>query len=301
MPNDGPAMTRIELAYAKVNLTLRVLGRRSDGYHELASLVAFADISDTVTVTMLPAGNADRLTVTGPFGDGIAGENLLARAMALLRAGYPQLPANAVHLEKHLPVAAGLGGGSADVAALLRIMRGLDAAGGADIPWMKIAAQLGSDVPVCLACRPALIQGRGERMSFVSALPGMHAVLVNPRIPLSTASVFAALHAGPAPHSVADCRAPSFTRPDEVLSFMREHGNDMESAAIGLLPAIGEIKAVLTGQTGCLHAAMSGSGPTCFGMFASEAAARRAAAAIAAVRPLWWVKPTRIIGTRRVD
>jgi 4-diphosphocytidyl-2-C-methyl-D-erythritol kinase len=187
------------------------------------------------------------------------------------------------------------------VAALLRIMRGLDAAGAADIPWMRIAAQLGSDVPVCLARQPALIQGRGERVALVSALPDMPAVLVNPRLPLSTARVFAALHAGPVPHRVADCEAPSFTRPEEVLSFMREHGNHMEPAAVGLLPAIGEIKALLTGQAGCLHASMSGSGPTCFGVFASAAAARGAAAAIAAARPLWWVEPTRIIGSLGED
>jgi 4-diphosphocytidyl-2-C-methyl-D-erythritol kinase len=185
-----------ELARAKVNLTLTVHGRRADGYHELESLVTFAGVHDVVT---LVPGAAGPVAVAGPFAGYISGENLLVKALALLRRADPGLRLGPVRLEKNLPVAAGLGGGSADAAALLRAVRRANPQRAADIPWLEIAARLGADVPACFGDRPALVFGVGHDIVPMESLPPMHAVLVNPGVPLPTARVFAELKAGPAP------------------------------------------------------------------------------------------------------
>ncbi|HEX5958643.1 MAG TPA: 4-(cytidine 5'-diphospho)-2-C-methyl-D-erythritol kinase [Hyphomicrobiaceae bacterium] len=282
-----------EHANAKINLTLSVLGRRDDGYHELESLVAFATAADEVTIR---PGTPHALTVGGTFAGAIAGENLLTTALALLKEADPHLRIGAVHLHKALPVAAGLGGGSADAAALLRAVRDANPERAGAIPWLEIAARLGSDVPVCFANQPALIRGRGERMQCFPSFPGMYAVLVNPRVPLSTASVFAALQAGPVVRSSAEARPlPQFSSVDAVLDYVGERRNDLEVAAVRLLPAIEEIKALLGAREGCRLAAMSGSGPTCFGIFSAWTEARSAGAAIAEARPDWWVEATGLI------
>ena len=278
-----------ELARAKVNLTLSVLGRRADGYHELESLVAFAGVSDVVTIE---TDADDRLTVSGSFARDIGGENLLTRTMALLRDAERRLRIGSVHLQKELPVAAGLGGGSADAAALLRAVRRANRELAGDIPWLEIAAQLGADVPVCLADRPAVMRGKGEQMTLIPVLPAMHAVLVNPRLPLPTGSVFAALKSGPAPPPAQAPAPPELGDVPRLLGYMRARGNDLEDAAVKLLPAIAEIRASLAAQADCLYAAMSGSGPTCFAVFATQADAHRSATAIAAARPDWWVECT---------
>ncbi|MBO0763458.1 MAG: 4-(cytidine 5'-diphospho)-2-C-methyl-D-erythritol kinase [Hyphomicrobiaceae bacterium] len=282
-----------ELARAKVNLTLAVLGRRTDGYHELESLVTFAATSDVVTIE---TDAAEELTISGPSARSIVGENLLSRTIALLRAADRRLSIGSVHVDKKLPVAAGLGGGSADVAALLRAIRRANPERAKAIPWADIAAVLGSDVPVCFADHPALIWGRGERMSLVPFLPAMDAVVVNPRLPLATASVFAALKSGPAPPAVAAPAQPQIVSVAGLLDYMRARGNDLEPPACELLPVIVEIKSQLAAQPDCRFAGMSGSGPTCFGIFSSPASARHAAAAIAAARPEWWVEPTILDG-----
>jgi 4-diphosphocytidyl-2-C-methyl-D-erythritol kinase len=284
----------VERARAKVNLTLTVGGRRSDGYHELASLVTFADVHDTVTLRpAVPCG----VEAAGPWAQEIAGENLLARTLALLLETDPALRLGAVHLEKRLPVAAGLGGGSADAAALLRAVRRANGARADGIPWMEIAARLGSDVPACLAGCPALIWGRGERMAALPSLPAMPAVLVNPRKPLPTGPVFAALHRGPAVWTGETPAVPVLADLSAALDYMRAHGNDLEPAAVGLMPEIEEVKAVLAAQAGCRLVAMSGSGPTCFAVFSMLADAADAAAGIAHVRPGWWVVSTTLAGT----
>jgi 4-diphosphocytidyl-2-C-methyl-D-erythritol kinase len=281
-------------AHAKVNLTLSVLGRRADGYHELESLVTFASLHDVVT---LEPDAPYALAVSGPFAHGIAGENILARALVLLRQAEPKLGIGSVALEKNLPVAAGLGGGSADAAALLRAVRVANVNYAAQVPWHDIAAKLGADVPVCVASKPAVMTGIGEKIAHMQRMPQLEAVVINPRLPLATADVFEALDAA-AVSSTAEPPMPLvFERRRDLLGYMRARGNDLERPAARLLPAIGQIKAALDAQPGCLLAAMSGSGPTCFGIFADQAHARLAAERIAGAYGGWWVKATVLQGS----
>ena len=284
-----------ELARAKVNLTLRIRGRRVDGYHELESLVTFGGAHDVIT---LDPGSAERVVVAGPFAQYIGGENLLIRALTLLREADKSLRLGSVRLEKNLPVAAGLGGGSADAAALLRAVRRVNAERAGDFPWLETAAQLGADVPVCFVDRPALIWGRGHGVAQLPCLPRMSAVLVNPRLPLPTAQVFAVAQAGAAPPVQSAPTPPELPDVESVFEYMCGQGNDLEAAAVALLPVIAEVKSILAAQPGCRLAAMSGSGPTCFGIFADRAGARRAAGTIAAAHPGWWVSSTSLAGAQ---
>ena len=286
-----------EIARAKINLTLSVLGRRADGYHEIESLVAFAAIGDQIVLT---PGPECRVAVSGPFARDIEGPNLLETALDLLRERDASLQLGAVVLEKNLPVAAGLGGGSADAAALLRAVRRANPERAGAVAWHALAARLGADVPVCLAGVPALISGIGDKVEPLGAahgLPPMAAVLVNPRLPLSTAQVYRALAAGPAPAG-RQPPAPPGPFPDlpSLVDVMRRRGNDLERPATALLPAVADIKAALAAQPGCRIAAMSGSGPTCFGIFADDASAARTTAELASQHPRWWVVPTQIGG-----
>lgn len=277
-----------ELAPAKINLTLTILGRRPDGYHELESLVTFADAHDVVSLTPgAPAGVA----VTGPFASYISGENLLVRALALLREAEPQLRLGSVRIDKHLPVAAGLGGGSADAAALLRAVRRANPTLAAALPLHAIAAQLGADVPACLDGEPALMRGIGERITHVPRLPKVYAVLLNPSLPLATAEVFRALQAQPLGAArPQETEPPQLADPGQLAAYMRERGNDLEQPATRLLPVIAEVKRALEAQPRCLAAAMAGSGPTCFGLFADRGDARRAAERLSEAHAGWWVK-----------
>jgi 4-diphosphocytidyl-2-C-methyl-D-erythritol kinase len=286
-------MAARELARGKINLTLGVRGRRADGYHEIESLVTFAAIHDVVT---LEPGGAGGVAVAGPFARYISGENLLVKAMAFLREADPELRLGPVRLEKNLPVAAGLGGGSADAAALLRAVRRANPGRAADFPWSEIAARLGADVPVCFGDRPALVCGVGHDVVPVRSLPPTHAVLANPGVPLPTGRVFAALGADPAPAHGSAPAPPEFPRLERLLDYMGARGNDLERAALALAPAIGEVKSALRAQSGCLLAAMSGSGPTCFGVYHDRESARRAADSIAAAYPAWWVRSTALAG-----
>jgi 4-diphosphocytidyl-2-C-methyl-D-erythritol kinase len=285
-----------ELARAKLNLTLGVRGRRSDGYHELESLVAFAQVHDVVT---LEPGGDETVTVSGPFAAAIVGENLLARTLELLREADRGLRLGSVHLKKRLPVAAGLGGGSSDAAALLRAVRRANQDRADRVPWLEIAAQLGADVPVCLADRPALMWGKGESFAPIRAFPTVNAVVVNPGVPLATVRVFAALGSDPALATVATPVVPELPDLSALLAYMQARGNDLERAAIGLCPEITEVKALLAAQADCHMAAMSGSGPTCFGIFSGEGPAQRAAAALVAARPGWWAAGTTLAGVPR--
>jgi len=286
-----------EIARAKINLTLGVLGRRPDGYHEIESLVVFAQIGDRVTLTPGPECG---VATSGPFAGDIEGRNLLETALGLLRGVDAELQLGTVLLEKNLPVAAGLGGGSADAAALLRAVRRANPERAGSIPWHEAAARLGADVPVCLAGVPALISGIGGRVDPLGAayrLPPIAAVLVNPRLPLPTAQVYRALAAGPASAGRPPTAPPApLSDLASLAEFMCRRGNDLEHPATALLPAVADIKAALAAQPGCRIAAMSGSGPTCFGIFVDDALATRAAAALAAMHPRWWIVATQIDG-----
>jgi 4-diphosphocytidyl-2-C-methyl-D-erythritol kinase len=281
-----------ELAPAKVNLTLKVLGRRPDGYHELESLVAFADVGDRI---ILEPAAGPRLETTGPFAAAIEGENLVATALARLERIEPRLTLGRVTLEKSLPVAAGLGGGSADAAAVLRAVRKANPRFSEALDWRAIAARLGADVTVCLASRPAFIWGIGEKVRLVDGLPRLPAVLVNPRRPLLTAATFRELRAGPASMRSKPPVIPGpFATVEDLIAHLGRQGNDLERPAMQLLPAIADIMAALIARSGCLLARLSGSGPTCYGLFDAGEAASEAAAVIADAQPDWWVRATEL-------
>lgn len=270
-----------EIAPAKLNLTLHVTGRRADLYHLLDSLVAFAALGDLVTVADAPELS---LSVTGPEAGLVpAGPENLALAAARL-AGETRA---ALRLDKRLPVASGLGGGSSDAAAVLRALARLR---GAPLAGAARALLLGADLPVCLDPRPRRMSGTGEVLSSPLTLPPAWLVLVNPRIALATPAVFAALDGAfgpPMPKAL-----PGFADAATLAAFLRTGRNDLQAPAIRLAPAIAEVLAALGAQPGCLLARMSGSGATCFGLFPGLAGAGDAAAAILRARPGWWVEAT---------
>ena len=279
-------------AAAKVNLTLNIVSRRDDGYHLIDGLVVFAGIGDVVEVR--PAERF-ALEVDGPFGAaaGAGGDNLAARAAHALAARAGRPPAARITLRKDLPVAAGLGGGSADAAATLRALAALwrPALGRPDLEGLALS--LGADVPVCLRARPTHMSGIGEAIDPAPDLPEAHLALVNPGSELSTATVFAGA-------------AGAFSRPRQRLSeaprdaaaladWLRAGGNDLTPAACALEPRIAAVIERLAAARGCLVGRMSGSGPTCFGLFATAATARRAALEIAAENPGWWARAAPVL------
>jgi 4-diphosphocytidyl-2-C-methyl-D-erythritol kinase len=276
-----------DTARAKINLTLRVLGRRDDSYHELSSLVAFAEAGDVVELEPdAPFG----LSVDGPFADALGGDNLILAAAGLAKALKPKARLGRFRLLKRLPVAAGLGGGSADAAAALRLIARASGGELAEADCTRIAVQLGSDVIVCLASKPALMTGRGEKVTSVRGFPSCAVVLANPRLPLATAPVYAALRAEPLVTPPSPVEAPDFGANFEALiAYLLPRGNDLERPAAGLVPAIREVLASLSGLEGARIARLSGSGPTCFALFATEAEAKRGAAALGASHPSWWI------------
>jgi 4-diphosphocytidyl-2-C-methyl-D-erythritol kinase len=279
-----------ETARAKVNLTLRVLGRRADSFHELESLVAFATIGDEVT---LHGGAPLGVTVDGPFASAIDSENITARALAVLAETEPALVLGAIHIEKRLPVAAGIGGGSADAAAVLRAVARANPKLAAAIDWPTLAASLGADVPVCLSSAVQYMWGTGRDTAPMPALPPLPAVLVNPGVGLATASVFRALEAQPVAARIADPNIPGpFADIASMAAYVNAHGNDLEAAAKALCPAIGTVLAALGSMPGVVLARMSGSGPTCFALFETDEAAKAAAHRIGAQEPRWWAAAT---------
>ena len=279
-----------ETARAKINVTLRVTGRRADGYHELESLVVFADIADTLTLE--PAGHAS-LDVTGPFGDavGAAADNLILRAFQALTALVPGLTGGHFHLDKHIPVAGGVGGGSADAAAALRLLARLNGLSIDDARLMTAALRTGADVPVCFVSRACVMTGIGERLSPPLQVPELPALLVNPRVGVATRDVFTALgRAGLPPDRGALGDIPR--EAGAFIDFLARHGNDLTAPAIACAPVIGEVLAALAALPGARLARMSGSGATCFALFMTEAEAGAAAAQLAARHPDWWMAAT---------
>ncbi|MET7243079.1 4-(cytidine 5'-diphospho)-2-C-methyl-D-erythritol kinase [Methylobacterium sp. EM32] len=290
-----PLTTR---APAKINLTLHVLGRRpGDGYHALESLVVFAGSNAGDLLTLVP-GPALDLVVSGPTAGpaGPTDDNLVMRAARHLAAEIPGLKAGRFHLVKRLPVAAGIGGGSSDAAAALRLLgrlNGLDA----DHPALMAAARrTGADVPVCLDPRARMMRGAGETVGPALALAPVPAVLINPGVPVETAPVFRALglKVGEAHPRAAEAH-PAIDKVDgldALFARILPARNDLEAPALTVAPVIGDTLAALRDQAGCRLARMSGSGATVFGLFGHRSEAARAARAIAAARAGWWVRAT---------
>ncbi len=282
-----------ETAAAKVNLYLHVTGKRPDGYHEIQSLVAFADAGDQVTAVTADGWS---LAIDGPHAPLLASgnheDNLALRAARQL-AGSGSRKA-ALTLTKNLPVASGIGGGSADAAATLRALKLLL---GLDFGDASAWAGLGADIPVCLLNQPALVEGMGEKLTPVSGLPALPAVLVNPGIPSGTAAVFQALarsgqygtaSSSPLP-APADLRSP-----ETLAAWLAQQRNDLAAPAIETLPVIADVLAALAAVPGNLLARMSGSGATCFGLFSTEEVAAKAGAELARQHPDWWILPTKL-------
>ena len=284
------AKARTVIAPAKINLYLHVTGRRADGYHTLDSLVAFAGIHDVLSVS--PAA-ALTLELDGPFAEDIpaAGDNLVLIAAQGLREQTGIGDGAAIKLTKRLPVAAGVGGGSADAAAALRALNGLWGLGLADTDLLALGLELGADVPVCLRGRAAFMGGVGEDLRPAPVLPRAWVVLVNPGLPVSTPMVFEKRRqmagddfSAPAGFNYAPQDAA------ELAAVLAKRRNDLEAAAVALIPAVGEVLAALNETAGVLLARMSGSGGTCFGIMATAEEAATAALALAGGHSDWWVK-----------
>ena len=288
-----PALS--EDARAKVNLTLRVNGRRGDGFHDLESVVAFCDCADRLTLT---SGTELNLTTLGPrAGDcGEASDNLVLKAARLLGERVGDLEAGEFVLDKVLPVAAGIGGGSADAAAALRLLARANKLELDDPRVIEVARLTGADVPVCLASQACVMTGVGETLLPLS-LPKMRCVLVNPCIPVATADVFKALglRRGELLVGATDVILHDPVWPeagasiDAWIKVLAGIGNDLEKPAMRIQPVIGEVLAALGAASGARLARMSGSGATCFAIFNDDADAQRAAQAIQLEHPLWWV------------
>lgn len=276
-----------EAAPAKINLALHVTGRRPDGFHNLESLVVFAGISDELTAV---AGDGDTLSITGPFAQMLSTgqSNLVMRAVTAFRDKWPDLVPHGVALKlaKNLPVAAGIGGGSADAAAALRLMASLAEAPVAFEELAMIAGQLGADVPVCLYSQTCLISGVGENVRPVSSLPDLHLLLANPLVPIATADVFRRM-------TERDNRAlpplPEDRRATMLALWLSDTRNDLEPAAIALVPEVGKLRDDIARTRGCVLGRMSGSGATVFGVFGTAAEAHQAAQDIRAKWPDYWV------------
>jgi 4-diphosphocytidyl-2-C-methyl-D-erythritol kinase len=284
----------IEEGRAKVNLSLRVVGRRVDGNHDLESVVAFADCADRLSLT---PGSELHLKTTGPMAQacGEAADNLVFKAAQLLDKRVPGLKLGEFSLEKALPVAAGIGGGSADAAAALRLLARANGLALDDARLIEVARLTGADVPVCLASSACLMTGVGETLQPLS-LPKIPCVMVNPRVPVATKDVFKALglRHGELRVGFTDViRAPAWPEQgasvEDWVEALAASSNDLEAPATRLQPVIGEVLSALSATNGAWLARMSGSGATCFAIFENTAEAQRAAQKIQTDRPQWWV------------
>lgn len=269
---------------AKVNLTLHVTGQRDDGYHTIDSLAMFADIGDRVTITM-PGDYG--LTVEGPMAEGVPTDdtNLVLRAARMMRMRAD------IRLEKHLPNAAGLGGGSGDAAATLRVLSGF---AGKPVPGGGI--ELGADVPLCLQSEAARVTGIGDTVTPVPNLPELDAVLVNPNLPVLTGEVFKRLkhkENRPMPRDI-----PAFDSAADLIEWLRGMRNDLQEPAIEAEPVIRQVFETLERTPGCQLARMSGSGGTCFGLYKDSETAGAAAGRLKESFPAWWVTATRLNAPR---
>lgn len=280
-------------APAKINLTLVVTGKRPDGYHVLDSLVAFADFGDVIE--MSEASNFS-FSVSGPFSSMFASEeadpsssseNIAVRAVYALAAAKRRPPNVSLHLIKNLPLASGLGGGSADAAA---VVRGLQKLWGisADAAYLpELLKNLGADVPVCWLCSPQRVRGIGDILEDAPRFPALSVVLVNPLKPCPTADVFRR-HQGF--HKALPFMPAAFETVHEFVEFLGAQGNDLLPAALQVVPEIGACLEALSEQTGCFLSRLSGSGATCFGVFEDRLQSQDAAKRLARLFPAWWVQ-----------
>jgi 4-diphosphocytidyl-2-C-methyl-D-erythritol kinase len=285
-----------EFAPAKINLSLRVLGRRADGYHALQSVVAFADVGDHISMDL---ANDPGVAVTGPFASAIVDLNIVTRVFDAVRDAAPQARIGRVTIEKNLPVSAGLGGGSADAAAVLRLIQRANPDLAKSVDWAPLAASLGADVPVCLHNAAAWIEGTGTTVTPIAAMPKLHAVLVNTRdaVPANkTSQIFAALNAPAVPPGTREYQPPPQFRDDaDLIAYIQRAANDLEAPACHVMPATVTALDALRAPKSCQVVRMSGAGPTCFGIVPTAADATAVAAALTVAHPRWWIMPT-IIG-----
>jgi 4-diphosphocytidyl-2-C-methyl-D-erythritol kinase len=281
-------------ARAKINLTLHIRGRLENGYHDLESLVAFADIGDDVS---LVAGEHLSLTMSGPEADGLSAtsDNHILKAVEALRSLKPDIRVGHFHLVKRLPIASGIGGGSTDAAAALRLVAKLNSISLDDPALTQAALMTGADVPVCLQSRTRMMRGIGDDLSAPLMLPSLFAVLVNPRIVTPTPDVFKAIGLLPGERRTASQHdgIPHEATSAIVTALLARHGNDMEAAAIRLVPQIADVKSVLQ-ETAPRLIRMSGSGATVFAIYPDCRSAAQAAKVVRKCRPHWWVRPTQI-------
>jgi 4-diphosphocytidyl-2-C-methyl-D-erythritol kinase len=277
----------VESGRAKVNLYLHVVGRRADGYHLLDSLVVFPAIGDRLRAE---PDDGLSLRIEGPFGAALTAEpdNLVLRAARALAEAAGIVPRARLILDKHLPVASGIGGGSADAAATLRLLARLWGVAVGEKALRAIALRLGADVPVCLPSVPARMEGIGEMLAPAPDFPGFAMVLINPGVAVATPAVFRAYAAGSAGFSARAGLPGGWNDAASLARDLAGWRNDLEAPARQLCPPIGEVLDALAGTAGCLLARMSGSGATCFGLFAMAEAARAAAEGLD--RPGWWVR-----------
>ncbi len=291
---ESPAAALTGDARAKVNLTLRVVGRRVDGYHELESVVAFADCADRLSLTL---GPELQLNTTGPLAQacGETADNLVLKAARLLGERVPALKVGSFTLDKVLPVAAGIGGGSADAAAALRLLAQANGLAIDDSRLIEAAQLTGADVPVCLSSRACVMTGIGETQ-LPLVLPKLPCVLVNPRVPVATRDVFEALGlrngellVGAADVIQAVAWPEAGASVEDWVEALAAATNDLEAPATRIQPVIGEVIAALNATNGAWLARMSGSGATCYAIFENTAEAQRAAQKIRLDHPQWWV------------
>jgi 4-diphosphocytidyl-2-C-methyl-D-erythritol kinase len=288
-------VTLERLARAKVNLFLHVGPPAEDGYHPIASLMVFADVGDRVS---LVGGEGPDLALTGPFAASLTGErdNMIVKARDGLLADRPPVwaPFHLV-LDKQLPIASGLGGGSADAAAALGLLRRALALDVTDADLHDLAARLGSDVPACLESVSVIATGRGDRLAPAPSLPALDAVLVNPLLPSPTGSVYKAYDRAVAPEGASLPDWPNrFDGAEDVAAFLERCRNDLQPPAVALQPAIADVLATLAEAPETLLARMSGSGATCFALCRSAADAVGLAARLTAAQTEWWVKACRL-------
>jgi 4-diphosphocytidyl-2-C-methyl-D-erythritol kinase len=290
-------MARVAFAAAKLNLYLHVGAPGADGYHPLCSLMAFADLGDLVSTF---EAEALSLRVRGPFaGDlGDDDDNLVVRAARALiaEARRPVAPVG-LSLEKRLPVASGLGGGSSDAGAALRLLREVCALPVDNDRLEAVAAALGADGAACLWGAPAIAQGRGERLSSAPGLPPLDIVLANPRVPVSTAEVYRRFDAAGRFSDLTPPVAPdAFEDATELAAWLAGQRNDLEAAAIAVAPQVGAVLETLAGEPETLLARVSGSGGTCFALCAGDIEAEGLAERLEAMAPDWWVARCRLGG-----